>query len=173
MLADICELVILGHSERRNRFGETDQFVNLKVRKALEFGLQPILCVGEQHSERMEGREEEVVSRSLVRWLEGVEVPHALLVAYEPVWAIGTGLAATSEQAQAMSAFIRLCLTDLYGHQAAEGIPILYGGSVSPENVVEFISLPDVDGALVGGASLDIQKFTEIVRVTAQIRSLP
>ena len=173
MLQGMCQFVILGHSERRNLFGETDELVNRKVRKAREVGLRPILCVGEHLEERQEGREEAVVSQSLSACLEGVASPDGLIVAYEPVWAIGTGLAATGEQAQAMSALIRRLLVDLYGQQGAKAVPILYGGSVTPTNVAEFVSQPDIDGALVGGASLDAQQFAEIVRVTAQVRNSP
>ena len=171
MLQGICQLVILGHSERRNLFGETDELINRKVRKALEVGPRPILCVGEHLEERQEGREEAVVSASLAACLEGVVSPDSLVVAYEPVWAIGTGLAATGEQAQAMSALVRRLLADLYGQQGAEAVPILYGGSVTPTNVAEFVSQPDIDGALVGGASLDAQQFAEIVRVIAKTRA--
>ena len=177
MLQGMCQLVILGHSERRNLFGETDELINRKVRKAREVGLRPILCVGERLEERQQGREEAVVSASLAACLVGVGspdgLPDGLIVAYEPVWAIGTGLAATGEQAQAMSALIRRLLADLYGQQGAEAVPILYGGSVTPTNIAEFVSQPDIDGALVGGASLDAQQFAEIVRVTAQVRSSP
>ena len=173
MLQGMCQFVILGHSERRNLFGETDEFINRKVRKALEVGLRPILCVGERLEERQEGREEAVVSASLAACLEGVASPDGLVVAYEPVWAIGTGFAATSEQAQAMSGLIRRLLADRYGHQGAEAVPILYGGSVTPTNITEFFSQPDIDGALVGGASLDAQQFAEIVRITAKVRRSP
>ncbi|MCZ6891312.1 MAG: triose-phosphate isomerase [Chloroflexi bacterium] len=177
MLQGMCQIVILGHSERRNLFGETDELVNRKVRKALEVGLRPILCVGERLEERQQGREEAVVSQSLSACLDGVAspdgLPHGMVVAYEPVWAIGTGLAATGEQAQAMSALIRRLLADRYGRQGAEAVPVLYGGSVTPANVAEFVSQPDIDGALVGGASLDAQQFAEIVRITAKTRSSP
>lgn len=176
MLQGMCQLVILGHSERRNLFGETDDMVNRKVHKALEVGLRPILCLGERLEERQEGREEAVVSKSLSACLEGVAspdgLPDGLIVAYEPVWAIGTGLAATGEQAQAISALIRHLLADRYGQQGAEAVPILYGGSVTPTNVAEFVSQPDIDGALVGGASLDAQQFAEIVRVIAEVKGL-
>ena len=177
MLQGMCQLVILGHSERRNLFGETDELVNRKVLKALEIGLRPILCVGEHLEERQEGREEAVVSASLAACLEGMVspegLPGGLIVAYEPVWAIGTGLAATGEQAQAMSALIRRFLADRYGQHGAEAVPILYGGSVTPTNVAEFVSQPDIDGALVGGASLDAQQFAEIVHITAKVRRSP
>ena len=173
MLQGLCRFVILGHSERRNLFGETDELVNRKVRKALEVGVRPILCVGERLDERQQGREEAVVSQSLSACLDGVASPDGLVVAYEPVWAIGTGLAATGEQAQSMSALIRRLLADQYGQQGAETIPILYGGSVTAANVAEFVSQPDIDGALVGGASLDAQQFAEIVRITAKVRRSP
>lgn len=168
MLQGLCQYVILGHSERRNLFGETDELVNRKVRKALDMGLRPILCVGENFGQRQEGREEAVVSTSLTACLEGVASPDMLVIAYEPVWAIGTGLAATGEQAEAMVALIRRLLVDRYGQQDAEAIPILYGGSVTAANIQEFASQPNIDGALVGGASLDAQQFAEIVRITAR-----
>ena len=171
MLQDLCQYVILGHSERRSLFGETDELVNRKVRKALEVGLRPILCVGENFGQRQEGREEAVVSESLTASLESVASSDALVIAYEPVWAIGTGLAATGEQAEAMVALIRRLLVDQYGKQSAEAVPILYGGSVTAANIQEFASQPNIDGALVGGASLDAEQFAEIVRATARARS--
>ena len=171
MLQGLCQYVILGHSERRSLFGETDDLVNRKVRKALEVGLGPILCVGENLGQRQEGREEAVVSESLTASLEGVASPDALVIAYEPVWAIGTGLAATGEQAETMIALIRRLLTDQYGKQDAEAVPILYGGSVTAANIQEFASQPNIDGALVGGASLDAQQFAEIVGATARARA--
>ena len=171
MLQNLCQYVILGHSERRSLFGETDELVNRKVRKALEVGLRPILCVGENFGQRQDGREEAVVSGSLTASLEGVASSDALVIAYEPVWAIGTDLAATGEQAEAMVALIRHLLVDRYGKQGAEAVPILYGGSVTAANIQEFASQPNIDGALVGGASLDAQQFAEIVGITAKVRA--
>ena len=171
MLLGLCEYVILGHSERRRDFAETDALVNQKARKALEVGLRPIVCVGEVLEEREQGREEAVVSASLTACLEGITSPNNLAIAYEPVWAIGTGLAATAEQAQAMASLIRRLLTDRFGEQGAASVPILYGGSVTPYNTGEFVSQQDIDGALVGGASLNADQFADIVRITARVRS--
>ncbi len=171
MLLGLCQYVILGHSERRRDFGESDELVNGKARKALDMGLHPIVCVGENLEQRQQGREEAVVSDSLTASLDGIASPAGLSVAYEPVWAIGTGLAATGEQAQAMAALIRRLLAQQLGEQGAALVPILYGGSVTPANVGEFASQPDIDGALVGGASLNAEQFADIVNITARIRS--
>ena len=171
MLVGVCGYVILGHSERRRDFAETDDLVNRKARKALEAGLRPIICVGEVLEERQQGREEAVVSASLTACLNGISSPRYLAIAYEPVWAIGTGLSATSEQAQAMASLIRRLLTDRFGEQGAASVPILYGGSVTPDNIGEFASQRDIDGALVGGASLNADQFADIVRITARVRS--
>ncbi|MBI4198872.1 MAG: triose-phosphate isomerase [Chloroflexi bacterium] len=170
MLSGLCQYVILGHSERRRHFGETDDLVNRKVLKAVEHGLRPILCVGESLEERQQGRAEGVVSQSLLACLKGIGAPGGLAIAYEPVWAIGTGVPATGEQAQLMAALVRRVLADRYGREAAQ-IPVLYGGSVTPTNTQEFVVQPDIDGALVGGASLDAESFAQIVRLTAQVRS--
>jgi len=171
MLQGLCQYVIVGHSERRRDFNETDDLVNQKVRKALDTGLRPIVCVGEVLEERQQGREEAVVSASLIACLEGVTSPAGVTVAYEPVWAIGTGLAATGEQAQAMVGLIRRLLAAQFGRQGADSVPVLYGGSVTPANIEEFAGQPDIDGALVGGASLNAEQFAEIVRITAGSRT--
>ena len=171
MLLGLCQYVILGHSERRRDFAETDAIVNRKVRKAMQVGLRPILCVGELLADRQADREEAVVSASLRASLEGVTASESLVVAYEPVWAIGTGLAATSQQAQVMCALIRRLLSEQFGKEKATAIPILYGGSVTPANIQELASQPDIDGGLVGGASLNAAQFTQIVVTTASVRS--
>ena len=171
MLQGLCQYVILGHSERRRDFAETDDLVNRKVHKALDAGLRPILCVGESLEQRQQGREEAVVSESLATCLEGVASADWLTVAYEPVWAIGTGLAATTEQAQAMAALVRRRLAERWGEEGAASVPVLYGGSVTPANIQELAAQPDIDGALVGGASLNAEQFAEIVRVTTKVRS--
>ena len=163
MLVELCQYVILGHSERRRIFGETDSSVGLKVTAALEAGLRPILCVGETVEERDLGEADEVVLRQVRAGLSGVDAVEGLSVAYEPVWAIGTGKAATPDDAQSMMALIRVLLVDRFG-PVASGTPLLYGGSVTGENVVDFLGLPDVDGALVGGASLKPDVFVELVR---------
>ena len=170
MVAELCEYVVLGHSERRQHFGETDESVNLKVKAAVRVGLKPILCVGERLHERDEGRAEAVVERQLRGGLDGVEPVGGLVVAYEPVWAIGTGRAATPDVAQGMMANIRSVLASLYGGDTASDVPLLYGGSVNPANASDFMREPDIDGALVGGASLDADSFVEIVRAAAEAR---
>lgn len=164
-----CDYVIVGHSERRQYFKEDDAFVNEKVRAAREFDLIPILCVGETEAQRDAGQEEDVVTTQVQEGLEGVEISSAdeLVIAYEPVWAIGTGRTATPEDAQALHAHIRTILAELYGEELAEGIRILYGGSVKPHNVDELMAQPDIDGALVGGASLEVESFARIVKFEA------
>jgi len=167
MIKDVgCQHVILGHSERRSLYGETSQIVNAKVLAALEARLHPILCIGETLEERDGGRLEEVIEKQLRESLAEVGARRVLdcVIAYEPVWAIGTGRTASSEQAQEAHAFSRKVLHDLFGEDAAKKIRIQYGGSVKPNNMAELIAMPDVDGALVGGASLESGSFWEIVR---------
>ena len=167
MLPDLCTYVILGHSERRQHFWETDEVVNRKVRAALDAGLRPILCVGEGLEEREEGHAESVVTSQLKGALRRVTSAETLAVAYEPIWAIGTGMAATGEAAEAIMVAIRGTLSELYGEAAARETPLLYGGSVTPDNVAEFAGQPNINGALVGGASLDAGRFAEIARQVA------
>lgn len=159
-----CEYVIVGHSERRELFGETDEAVGKKVGAALRHGLVPILCVGETLEEREAGDEEAVVRRQLAGALGGVDLGDAaaLVVAYEPVWAIGTGRTASPEQAQALHAVIREDLSGRFG-DAGRAVEILYGGSVKPDNAAELFAQPDIDGGLIGGASLDAGAFAAIV----------
>ena len=158
--------VVLGHSERRTLFGETDEIVNKKVRAAHEATLRPIVCVGETLEQREKGKVEKVLSTQLRASLAGVEAKELLetIIAYEPVWAIGTGKVATAEQAQEAHAFIRQTLTNLSDEATAEKIRIQYGGSVKPDNARRLMSQPDIDGALVGGASLDPRIFAQIVK---------
>lgn len=158
--------VIIGHSERRQLFGETDELVHKKVAAALASELRPILCVGETLQERQAGKEKAVIERQLESALRGVKLHDFgdLVIAYEPVWAIGTGVNATPEQAQEAHAFIRECLAAFLGAEAAPKVRIQYGGSVKPSNAKEILQQPDVDGALVGGASLDPRGFAQIVR---------
>ena len=163
MLADLCQYVILGHSERRQLFGETDKTVNQKLKAALRVRLSPILCVGERLDEREQGVAEEVVANQLRDCLAGVDSTDGLLIAYEPVWAIGTGRAATADVAQGMMAHVRVVLGSLYGKDAASDMPLLYGGSVNPDNISVFMGQRDIDGALVGGASLSADSFVAIV----------
>ena len=167
MLAEIgCRHVIVGHSERRQLFGETDETVRRKVGAVLSANLLPIVCVGETLAEREAGRTLDVVGRQVRAGLAGIPSAPlaALTVAYEPVWAIGTGKTATSAQAQEVHAAIRKILRDLGGSSAADAVRIQYGGSVKPENAQELMSQPDIDGALVGGASLDPDDFRQIIR---------
>ena len=157
MIKEFCDYVILGHSERRQHFSEKDAIINKKLKLALAHKLIPILCVGETLAERERGNTKSVVSRQLSGALEGIKDTSKLVIAYEPVWAIGTGKNATAAQAQEAHAFIRTLIHD-------DAIPILYGGSVKSSNAAELLSQKDVDGALVGGASLDINEFMEIVK---------
>ena len=166
MLSDLgCHYVILGHSERRHILGETDAFINQKVHAALALGLKPILCVGELLEERESGQTEAVVRQQMQGSLEGVSADQMLqvVIAYEPVWAIGTGKVATPEQAQSVHADLRKMIEDCYNPEIASMVRIQYGGSVKPGNAGELLSLPDVDGALVGGASLKSSDFLGIV----------
>ena len=168
MLAGLCQFVIVGHSERRMLFGETDEAVGRKVAVAQRFDLRPIMCVGETQKEREEGRAEVVVEQQVRKGLAGVERPGDMLIAYEPVWAIGTGRAVAPSHAQDMLAHIRALLADRFGREAASRVRLLYGGSVTDENVAEFVRQNDVDGALVGGASLKSDVFVKLVRKAAE-----
>ena len=160
-----CSHVIIGHSERRQLYGETDATVNAKTKSAIGAGLIAIVCVGETLSEREEGRAESVVKTQLNAGLEGLTVADTErnIIAYEPVWAIGTGKTATPEQAQEMHGVIRRTVAETHGMGVADTMRILYGGSVKPENISELMSQEDVDGALVGGASLEAGSFAKIV----------
>jgi triosephosphate isomerase len=160
-----CHYVILGHSERRHVFGETDEDVNRKVRQARAYKLVPILCVGETLAQRDAGKENDVVQAQVEHGLAGLTVKDAgeIVVAYEPVWAIGTGRTASPEQAQTMHAFIRGLLINWFGEEIGFGIRILYGGSVKPGNAAELFAQTDVDGGLIGGASLKADDFAAIV----------
>jgi triosephosphate isomerase len=161
--------VILGHSERRSLFGETDALVNKKVLAAMKNQLRPIFCVGETLAEREAGTTLRVIQAQVERGLDGVGKDQApsLVVAYEPVWAIGTGKNATSEQAQEVHAFIRGLLTKLQGEAIAQRVRILYGGSMKPANAPELLAQKDIDGGLIGGASLEARSFTELVKAAA------
>jgi triosephosphate isomerase len=162
--------VILGHSERRQLFGENDRALQLKVPKALETDLVPVLCVGETEEERERGETERKLRNQVQEGLEKVPVERLpeVVIAYEPVWAIGTGLTATSEQAQEAVAFVR-ALVEGFDKAAGQAVRILYGGSLKPDNAEELLALPDVDGALVGGASLDPKDFAAIVQTAARM----
>jgi triosephosphate isomerase len=170
MLASVgCHYVILGHSERRQLFGETDSGVNRKLKAAIKHGLVPILCVGETLEQREAGNEERIVGDQLRAALDGVQIDEAsdLVVAYEPVWAIGTGKTASPEQAQAMHRFVRERLADALG-ETGRAVDLLYGGSVKPDNAAELFAQPDIDGGLIGGASLDADSFAAIVDAARQ-----
>jgi triosephosphate isomerase len=170
MVAEIAEHVILGHSERRAYFQDTDESINKKVLAALEVGLKPILCVGETLEENEKGKTGDVVKRQLTGALKEVSIEDfgKMMIAYEPVWAIGTGKAATAEGAnQVIKEFIRDEVASLYSDDAADQVRILYGGSVKPENAKEYFQQPDIDGALVGGASLKADAFIQITEAAA------
>ena len=170
MLAELCQFVIIGHSERRQYFGESGEIINKKVKAALKIGLKPILCIGEKLEDNEAARTEKVVIRQLELALAGVDNLTGLVIAYEPIWAIGTGRAATGEEANEIIGLIRCNLAKLYSKEATRSLQILYGGSVTAANSGEFIKQPEIDGALVGGASLDANQFLSIVRQTAEIK---
>jgi len=163
-----CTHVLLGHSERRQFFGETDETVNQKLHSALQHKLTPIVCVGELLAEREGGKTEEVLVRQTSRALVNVapDLARHIVIAYEPVWAIGTGKTATPELAAEAHLIIRSCVARTLGREIADNLRILYGGSVKPENAPSLLNQPEIDGALVGGASLDPQSFAKIVNYT-------
>ena len=166
MLADVgCKFVILGHSERRNVIGESDELINLKVKAVLAAGLNPILCVGELLEQREAGQTLEVVKRQFEGSLEGISADQMkkIVLAYEPVWAIGTGKTASPDQAQEVHFDLRKIMAERYNPEVAQHVRILYGGSVKPANAGDLLSQTDIDGALVGGASLDADSFLQII----------
>ena len=166
LLAAGCDYVIIGHSERRQYFGETDETVNKKIQAAITAGLIPVFCVGETEDEREAGQTFSVLDKQVKKGVEGkfVEDLGNLVIAYEPVWAIGTGKTATKEQAQEAHQYIRSLLEKSFGNAFSQTIRILYGGSVKPDNVTQLMEMPDIDGALVGGASLNADSFSQIVK---------
>jgi triosephosphate isomerase (TIM) len=177
MVAELCQYVIIGHSERRQYFGETDETVNKKVKAALAHGITPIVAIGETLEENQSGRTAEVLARQVRQGLAGIAADPALslagavplVIAYEPVWAIGTGLAATGADANRIVAeSIRPVVAELFGSAFAQGVRVLYGGSVKASNAAEFFGQPDIDGALVGGASLKAQEFIGIVEASSR-----
>ena len=171
MVAEFCKYVIIGHSERRTYFGETDETVNKKLHAAIKAGLIPIVCVGETLTENEGGKTAEVVRRQVKEGLKGLDEQSAIkiVVAYEPVWAIGTGRASSGENAESVHRdVVRLELKSMFGEEAAQTIRILYGGSVTAANADEFFKQPDIDGALVGGASLKSEEFLNIVQAAAR-----
>lgn len=170
MLKDAgCEYVIIGHSERRAYFSETNHTVNQKVKAAHAYSLKPILCVGEKLEERESGIMKDVIKDHVINGLVGITEDQMLntVIAYEPVWAIGTGKTATPEQAQEVHAFIRGLLAEIYSSSVAEAVRIQYGGSVKPDNVAELMAQTDIDGGLIGGASLDADSFAQLVKFKA------
>ncbi len=167
MLEGLCDFVIIGHSERRNIFDEPDEWINQKIHAALAHGLKPIVCVGENLEQNEAGETESFVGGQVRAAFEGLTAEQArtITMAYEPIWAIGTGVPATGEGAnEIIGDAVRGTLTDLYGDDVAQAIRVQYGGSVKPHNVTEFLSQPEIDGALVGGASLKAADFAAIVR---------
>ncbi len=167
MLSGLVDDVIIGHSERRQYFGETDETVNQRLQAALSHDLRPIVCVGETQQERESGKTEEVLGRQVRAALDGVAWTADSVLAYEPIWAIGTGLAATAEQANETIGYIRRLVGELFGSSIAGATRIQYGGSVKADNAAELFSQPEIDGALVGGASLDANAFAAIVKAAA------
>lgn len=166
MLVDLgLEFVIIGHSERRQLFGETNETINKKLKAALDHGLKPIFCVGETLDQREAGQTTEVIAAQITEGLEGVggDLPERLVIAYEPIWAIGTGKVAEPEDANDVIRHIRALISSLFGVDTARKIRILYGGSVKPDNVVKIMAEPEIDGALVGGACLKPESFLELV----------
>lgn len=160
-----CEYVILGHSERRTIFGESDEWINNKIKKAIERGLKVIFCIGETLAQREEGETDAVVKNQIINGLQNVtsENLKTVTIAYEPIWAIGTGKTASPEQAQEVHAFIRNLIEEIYSKESAENLIIQYGGSVKPDNAASLLSQPDIDGALVGGACLKPDSFLSII----------
>ncbi len=172
MLTDLCEYVIIGHSERRQYFGETGATIDKKVKAALQAELKPILCIGEKLEEKEAGRTEEVLIRQLTASSDRLYYLGGLIIAYEPVWAIGTGKSATGDEANKTIGFIRRLISHQHGNDIASSVRILYGGSVTADNIAEFMRQPEIDGALVGGASLKADEFLSIARQTSEIRGL-
>lgn len=173
MLKDAgCRFVIIGHSERRQYFNETDAAINNKLKALLEHGLTPIVCVGETLEQREKGSTFSVLEEQVKNGLSGLSGEEVLktVIAYEPVWAIGTGKTAAPAQAQEVHKYIRGVLSGMFGEQISSEIRIQYGGSVKPDNIAELMRQPDVDGALVGGASLKVESFVEIIKKAAEVR---
>jgi triosephosphate isomerase (TIM) len=170
MLKGLCQYVILGHSERRGYFGETDAMVNKKIKAALRSGLKPIVCVGETLQENEASKTQEVLDRQTRAALEGLSSLQNVVIAYEPIWAIGTGKAATEEQANSTIGFIRRVVAELYG-PASKELRIQYGGSANASNIAALMSQPEIDGALVGGASLKADEFISMVEQAAKSKA--
>ncbi len=170
MLAGLCEYVIIGHSERRQYFGDTEEIIDLKIKAAIEKLLKPIFCVGESLEENEAGRTEEILTRQVMASCDRLYFYGGMVIAYEPVWAIGTGKSATSEEANKTIGFIRQLVRHRHGSEIADSIRILYGGSVNAGNIAELMKMPEIDGALVGGASLKADDFLSIAQQASEIR---
>jgi len=171
MLAGLCEYVIIGHSERRQYFAETGEITNKKIKAAVKAKLKPILCVGENLKENESGKTEQVITDELKAGLAGIDSINSFVIAYEPIWAIGTGKAATAKQANDTISLIRRYLAGIYGNETGESVRILYGGSVNPDNVADYMRESDIDGALVGGASLRPAQFVSITKQSSEVKS--
>jgi triosephosphate isomerase len=172
MLADLCEYVIIGHSERRQFFFESDEMINKKIKVAIKYGLKPIFCVGETLEQNEAGQTREVIGRQIIACSDRLYFLSGMVVAYEPIWAIGTGKAATGDDANRTIGFIRQFISRLHASGIANSVRILYGGSVTAGNIAEFIRKSEIDGALVGGASLRADEFVNIVKQTSEIKGL-
>ena len=172
MLAGICDYVIIGHSERRQYFGETEEIIDKKIKAAMKNMLKPIFCIGESLEENEEGRTEEVLTRQCMASCDRLYFFGGIVIAYEPVWAIGTGKSATSEEANKTIGFIRQLIRHRQGDEIADSIRILYGGSVTADNITELMREPEIDGALFGGASLKADAFLSIAEQTSKIRGI-
>ena len=168
MLQGLCRFVIVGHSERRAYFAEADEFVNAKVRTALEYDLTPIMCVGETLQQREAGETENVLRTQTSGGLADVDDVSAVVIAYEPVWAIGTGVAATPDDAREGIAVIRNTVAEAHGQDTADSVRILYGGSMNPQNVASLLEQPGIDGGLIGGAALNAEQFVALVRAAEE-----
>jgi triosephosphate isomerase len=172
MLAGLCDYVIIGHSERRQYFSETNEIVDKKIKAAIKNGLKPIFCVGETLEENEAGQTKEVLGRQLIASSDRMYFLSGLVIAYEPIWAIGTGKSATSDEANRTIGFIRQFVSRLHGSGISGSVRILYGGSVNAANIAELMRKPEIDGALVGGASLKADDFLNIVKQASEIRGL-
>ena len=171
MLVDLCEYVIIGHSERRQIIGETNEVINRKLHTAIDAGLKPILCIGETARENEDGKTQEVLGRQIFTCSDKLYFLSGMVIAYEPIWAIGTGKSATGDDANQTIGFIREFISRLHTPDLANDVRILYGGSVTATNISEFMSQPEIDGALVGGASLQPDDFISIVKQAAESKS--
>ncbi len=172
MLADLCEYVIIGHSERRQIIGETNEIINKKLKATITAGLKPILCIGETAEENEAGQTQEVLGRQIFTCSDKLYFLSGIVIAYEPIWAIGTGKSATGDDANKTINFIRGFISRIHGNDIADNVRILYGGSVSAVNIAEFMNQPEIDGALVGGASLQADDFVSIVKQASDSKRL-